>query len=41
MKKLPRILVQVDGSEGSARAAELAAELAAVSGASLDVLHEL
>lgn len=39
MKKLTRILVPVDGSEGSERAAELAAELAAVSGASLDVLH--
>lgn len=39
MKKLTRILVPVDASDGSKRAVQLAAELAAATGAMLDILH--
>ena len=39
MKKLARILVPVDGSAGSGRAVELAAELAEAIGAVLDILY--
>ena len=39
MKKLTRILVPVDASPGSKLAVRLAAELAVVTGAALDILH--
>lgn len=39
MGKLTRILVPVDASRGARRAVALAAELAAATGAELDVLH--
>lgn len=39
MKKLTRILVPVDASDGSKRAVQLAAGLAAATGAMLDILH--
>ena len=39
MKKLTRILVPVDASNGAKQAVRLAAELAAATGAALDILH--
>ena len=39
MEKIKRILVLVDGSDNSKRALEYAAYMAAVSKASVDLLH--
>ena len=39
MKKLARILVPVDGSDGSGRAVALASDLAEIVGAALDILY--